>query len=114
IKNVVDLQVKPDGSELAYAVKGIVADTAKHAGFRYETTWYVNKIASSARAEPLKGDLQFTQILYSRDGRRWAIGKDSNKRAQLFSFPAGGQPSLQVTTLAQGLGTVRFSPDGSK
>lgn len=114
IKNIVDLQLKPDGSELAYAVKGIVADTAKHAGFRYETTWYVNKTASSAKAEPLKGDLQFTQILYSWDGRRWAIGKDSNKRSQLFSFPADGQPPLQVTTLAQGVGTVRFSPDGSK
>ncbi|WP_104381405.1 S9 family peptidase [Sphingobacterium sp. HMA12] len=114
IKNIVDLQVKPDGSELAYAVRGIVADTAKHAGFRYETVWYLNKTASSTRVEPVKVDQQFTQILYSPDGRRWAIGKDSNKRAQLFSFPADGQKPLQITTLAQGLGTARFSQDGSK
>lgn len=114
IKNIVNLQVKPDGSELAYAVRGIIADTTKHAGFRYETVWYVEKIAAAAKAEPLKADLQFTQIFYSPDGRRWAIGKDSNKQAQLFSFPEDGHKPLPVTALAQGLGTVRFSPDGSK
>lgn len=114
IKNIVDLEVKPDGSELAYAVRGIVADATKHAGFRYETVWYVEKIAAAAKAEPLKADLQFTQIFYSPDGRRWAIGKDSNKRAQLFSFPEDGHKPLPVTALAQGLGAVRFSQDGSK
>jgi len=114
IKNIVNLQVKPDGSELAYAVRGIIADTTKHAGFRYETVWYVEKIAAAVKAEPLKADLQFTQIFYSPDGRRWAIGKDSNKHAQLFSFPEDGHKPLPVTALAQGLGTVRFSPDGSK
>ncbi|MGE8376876.1 MAG: TolB family protein, partial [Sphingobacterium sp.] len=114
IKNIVDLQVKPDGSELAYAVRGIVADTTKHAGFRYETLWYVNRTASAAKADPLKVDPQFTQILYSADGRRWAVGKGSNKRSQLFLFPSDGQEPQQLTKLEQGLGTVRFSPDGSK
>lgn len=114
IKNVVDLQVKPDGSELAYAVRGIVADTTKHAGFRYETLWYVNRTASKAKLDPQQVDQQFTQILYSPDGRRWAVGKGSNKRLQLFLFPSDGQQPQQLTKLEQGLGTVRFSPDGSK
>jgi|GEM_PF-6676397 hypothetical protein len=43
IKNIVDLQVQPDGSELAYAVREIVADTTKHASFHYETSWYIKK-----------------------------------------------------------------------
>ncbi|WP_282636567.1 S9 family peptidase [Sphingobacterium thalpophilum] len=114
IKNITDLQVKPDGSELAYAVRGIVADTSDHTRFRYETVWYLNRTAAPSAAERIQGDHQFTQILYSPDGRRWAIGKGSNKKPQLFSFPSDGQPPLQVTALEQGLGTVHFSPDGSK
>ncbi|MDR6733539.1 S9 family peptidase [Sphingobacterium sp. 2149] len=114
IKNIIDLQVKPDGSELAYAVRGIVADTTKHAGFRYETLWYVNRTASAAKLDPQQVDQQFTQILYSPDGRRWAVGKGSNKRSQLFLFPSDGQQPQQLTMLEQGVGTVRFSPDGSK
>lgn len=114
IKNIVDLQVKPDGSELAYAVRGIVADTAKHAGFRYETIWYVSNTASTAKVNPQKVDPQFTQIFYSPDGRRWAVGKGSNKRSQLFLFSSEGQEPQQLTKLEQGLGTVRFSPDGTK
>jgi len=114
IKNIVDLQVKPDGSELAYAVRGIVVDTAKHASFSYETNWYVKKTISTAKVDPLKVAPQFTQILYSPDGRRWAVGKDRNKQSQLFLFPSGGQEPQQLTKLERGVGTVRFSPDGSK
>lgn len=114
IKNIVDLQVKPDGTELAYAVHGMVTDTSKHAAFRYETVWYLHKTASAEGAKPLKVDLPFTQILYSSDGRRWAVGQDSSRRTQLFSFPDVGRSPVQVTRLEKGLGTVRFSRDGTK
>ncbi|RKO70662.1 S9 family peptidase [Sphingobacterium puteale] len=114
VKNIVDLHVKPDGSEFAYAVRGIVADTTKYAGFRYETIWYVNNTASTGKADPQKVEQKFTQILYSPDGRRWAVGKGSDKRSQLFLFPSDGREPQQLTKLEQGLGTVRFSPDGSK
>lgn len=116
IKSISALQVRPDGREIAYAVRAIAPpDTGGKAKYRPETQWYTQQLpAGKQPAPPQALAPAFSQVLYSPDGRRWALGKDADKKTQLFTLPNDGSTPVQVTRLAQGVGQVRFSPDGAK
>ncbi len=114
IRQINSIQVKPNGEELAYAVRAVAVDTSKKGGYRYETIWFIKSLLSNKPAERIDEKKQISQVLYGPDGRRWAIGKDKKKQNQLFTYPDDGTAAVQVTDLAKGLGQVRFSPNGSK
>lgn len=114
IRSLTNIQVKPGGGELAFSVRSVVVDTSKKTGYKYITEWWIKNLTIGLPARKIEEPFNFTQVLYSPDGRRWAIGRGDNKRSQLFSFPQDGSQPRQLTHLEQGVSGVRFSPNGKK
>ncbi|WP_166333960.1 S9 family peptidase [Sphingobacterium chungjuense] len=115
IKNITDLQVRPDGSEVAYAVKEIIADTATTGGYAYQTKWFTKSLSSNAKSSTEEHDKQIDQISYGSDGKRWAIVKRKGKDKQLYAYPnATIDTGSFHHSIPYPVEQVRFSADGKQ
>ncbi|MFD2744215.1 MULTISPECIES: S9 family peptidase [Sphingobacterium] len=118
IKQITDVQVPMNGSEVSYAVKDIVADSSVIGGFTYRTQWFTQALkpqATTNKQSIATHDKLIEQIAYAPDGKRWAIAKRVGKDKQLYAYNTNFLDTLSFSKIIPyQVQQVRFSADGKK
>jgi dipeptidyl aminopeptidase/acylaminoacyl peptidase len=116
LRSIVDIEIAPDGSRVAYAVS-----TPSMARNRHETAVFVVSAAGGV-PERIAPDLAvYTPALpvprlrWSPDGTTIGLlGLASDNRPQVFAVPAAGGTGRALTTAPRGVVAWEWSPDGQQ
>ncbi|MFD2598959.1 alpha/beta hydrolase family protein [Sphingobacterium corticis] len=118
IKQITDLQVNADISEAAYSVKSVTQDTAARGGYTYKTQWFTRALKSKKLSENALNnalDERIEKIIYTPDGKRWALVKKKEKVVQLHPYSSN---ELDTSAFFRGvtypIQQVRFSADSKR
>jgi len=109
LKELIALEVSPDGESLAYA---IMRADKKEDAFRYEL-WLSGADGQNARRVCRTAD-DCTDPKFSPDGKRVAYLSDASGDTQLWVARVGEGRGRAITDADETIGDFDWSPDGSK
>jgi dipeptidyl aminopeptidase/acylaminoacyl peptidase len=109
LKNVADVQVSPDGKQVAYTA--VWPD--KEANETRSSVYLAPMDGLSPARRFTHGDKDHSPR-WSPDGRRLAFVSERGEKNQLFVAPMEGGEARQVTHAEHGISQPAWSPDGKK
>lgn len=105
-------RLSPDGSFVVYALRRVNRDGA------YESHLHLRPVRGGAVRRLTRGRVRDANPAISPDGRYVAFTRtpvrDEDAVAQAWVLPLDGGEPWQLTTLKHGVGSVLWSPDGSR
>src|SRR5215203_884277 len=109
IKGITAVQVSPDGSKVAYAVRSaLMADDRSE----YINQIFVSNADASNTIQLTQGDKNNTSPKWSPDGKRLAFISNRDGRNNLYILPAAGGNAERLTSVKTGIGIFDWSPNG--
>ncbi|HXI27646.1 MAG TPA: S9 family peptidase [Vicinamibacterales bacterium] len=114
LRSIVDVQISPDGSRVAYVVS-----TPNLAKNEHEPAVYVVPVSGGTPAR-LGASVRIFNIPSPRPQLRWTADSETvsvlgfaDGRPQVFAIPAGDGPERQITAAPEGVFGYEWSPDGT-
>ncbi len=113
IKQVGNVALTPDGSQVAFTVTSVVPDPDKQDDYKFQSQLYLMPSAGNQAPRQITYAKEgASQPAWSPDGRQLAFVRNVAGKSQVFLLSLGGGEPVQLTNFQYGANSPQWSPDG--
>jgi dipeptidyl aminopeptidase/acylaminoacyl peptidase len=115
IKTVSNINLSPDGSNVAYTLRSIEIDDKNALDYKFITQIYM--ASTSGASTPIQltnSKISASNPIWSPDGKNLVFTRTVDEKSQLFLLSMTGGEAKQLTKFKYGASNPKWSPDGTK
>jgi dipeptidyl aminopeptidase/acylaminoacyl peptidase len=115
IKTVSNINLSPEGSNVAYTLRSIEIDDKNALDYKFITQIYMASTSGASTPIQLTNSKEgASNPIWSPDGKQLVFTRTVDEKSQLFLLSLSGGEAKQLTKFKYGASNPKWSPDGTK